>query len=230
MKRLLLTSAAAALIAGSANAVVLDTDIDSFGFAGTEITGTLTTDGYTPAPGETITSVTWTLTGLVGGTSAITIDNDSSSQETGSVETIARFNFDSSEIPTPSNPDFTVIAGTGNVTLAADDGDGTGAPDGGPDQDTFPVSGSDSISNTIGGSALLSGVNVSYFTQTGLTSFWPGGNADIQQETEAQVRLEIVYEGTREPVNGEIPLPASLPMLLGAMGGLGFLGWRRRKS
>ena len=50
MKRLFSRGAAAALIAGSASAVVLDTDVDSFGFAGTEISRTLTTDGYTPSP------------------------------------------------------------------------------------------------------------------------------------------------------------------------------------
>ena len=35
---------------------------------------------------------------------------------------------------------------------------------------------------------------------------------------------------TDRPVNGEIPLPASLPMLIGALGGLGFLSWRRRQG
>jgi hypothetical protein len=228
MKKLLLTSAAVALTTGAANAVVLHTDTDQFGFSGTEISGTLSTDGYTPLPGETITSVKWTLTGLIGGTSAITIDNDSDQEETGSVDTVARFNFDSLDFLTPANPDFTVVASTGSVTLAADDGDGSGPADGGPDQGTFAVSGSDMIMNTILGPALLGGASVDFFTQTGLSSFFAGGNADIQQLTQAQVQLEVVYEGTREM--GEIPLPASLPLLLAGMGGLGFLGWRRAKK
>ena len=38
----------------------------------------------------------------------------------------------------------------------------------------------------------------------------------------------ILLEPEEDP--NIIPLPASLPLLLGAMGGLGFLGWRSRKS
>jgi len=53
-----------------------------------------------------------------------------------------------------------------------------------------------------------------------------GGNFDLDQTTTAQITASIEYNFTPN----EIPVPAALPLMLTGLAGLGFMGWRRRKS
>jgi len=220
MNRFLLSAAAVALSAGMANAaiVVAETDVRSIGFDPTELGGTLSFDGFQGA--GTVVEVMVTFFGEIDGT--ITLTNNGGNTENFTATTNSQFFFSSTDVTVPGAPQVTASGGTAGLTSID------------PDETLIiPVAGDDELMDTIVGPGIvpfLSPFDIDIATLTGLTLLGGGGNLANSQSTDAFARVTVEYKIDDTPPPPTIPLPASLPLLLGALGGLGFLSWRKRQS
>lgn len=223
MKRLLFSTAAIALISGLASALtVTETDTLDTGTRGTELSETLSFDGFQGS--GTVVEVMLTLTGSVENDgdgiedSTIEVTNNASSSQDASAGTIADFFFSSTDLSVGLTNPAQVNALTGLQSLNAGE------------TKSFGVSGSQQSMDTFTGGDVgqfLTPFDIDVATLTGFFLSGGGGNISSNQTTFARGSVSVEYKVDNI---APIPLPASLPILIGAMGGLGFLGWRRRKG
>lgn len=237
MTKLLATSVAvAALIAGSAGAATFEaTNNPVTGQAdapfNTQNGGGLPVFTFDPifaTPGFLIhdavleIELTWTATGTING------GNDSG---TGIVTTLLDFDIQNSDFaslsgtlgaaPTDGGAEFET-AGTqvvGNVPANTDVAvDYSINPD--------PTTAQFSLNDNLG--LLSTGLSFSAQTLTLTTAgIVGGGSIDADVDTIVTADARII---TTEKLITAVPVPAALPLLLSAIGGLGFLGWRSRRA
>ncbi len=213
MRNLVLSAfAAGALLASPAQAVTISFT-DTLALQDVEISGTLSVPQFDPSLG-TLTGVTFTITGAIA--SILGVTNSGTNTITGAATTTVDFNVSSSVLSLPAMPDFSVVGSTGLVTL----GVGESA--------LFPVTGMNSISDSVAPSAAFIGggtVDLDFMTTTSFGGSGFGGDIIISQATDAGIMFEIEY--TFDAV--AIPLPATAPLLAAAAGMFLFLGRRRAR-
>lgn len=244
MKKLLLTSAVAALIAGPASAVV----IDNFDLPQNPAQQTADTPTNPPTNLDQDNG----LSGVIGQSRDIDVQNDS-----GNPAGTQANNF---------NGDFNVANGpccTGKAVLTWDGAENALESDAAEATvDTFGLGGVDLFAGTINNRFVFDLVDVdenwswqlelwdsdSLDSVSGSISDGQVGSVSIPFSSFSGIDFTnvgaIQFELATTELNGdiaiddfrtvgessEIPLPASLPMLLAGMGGLGFLGWRRARK
>lgn len=223
MKKLLFPTAAIALMSGLASALTIaETDTLDTGTLKTELSEILSFDGFQGT--GTVVEVMLTLTGSVENDgdgvddSTIKVTNNANSQQNGSAATLVDFFFSSTDLSVGLTNTSQVNAPTGLQSLNAGE------------TKMFGVSGSEQSMDTFTGGDIgqfLTPFDIDVATRTGFILSGGGGNISSDQTTFARGSVSVQYKVDNM---APIPLPASLPMLIGAMGGLGFLGWRRRKG
>lgn len=210
MKRYLIAAAVAAMVAPGAYAATVDeTQIETVGFAPTELNATLNFDGYTGS--GTVTEVKLGFRGVID--SDITIFNFAGTAQNFSAQTVSEFAYTS---PAGSQT-FDVAGATGPQTIA-----GGGTP-------SFEVEGDNSSSQTITGSGVapfLSPFTVDLLTETFIQITGGGGQVLGGQSTQGQGVVTVEYF-IDDPVV-PIPLPASALLMLAALGS--FVAFRRFKT
>lgn len=223
MKKLLFPTAAIALMSGLASALTIaETDTLDTGTLKTELSEILSFDGFQGT--GTVVEVMLTLTGSVENDgdgvddSTIKVTNNANSQQNASATTLVDFFFSSTDLSVGLTNPSQVNASTGLQSLNAGE------------TKMFGVAGSEQSMDTFTGGDIgqfLTPFNIDVATLTGFSLSGGGGNISSDQTTFARGSVSVQYKVDNM---APIPLPASLPMLIGAMGGLGFLGWRRRKG
>ncbi|MEM1343091.1 MAG: choice-of-anchor E domain-containing protein [Pseudomonadota bacterium] len=219
MKTLLFSAAAVALSFGYASAVTgtLDeTDTGSFGPSPTELSSaTIAIDGY--GGSGTLTHVEIEVVGSIVN-STIDLTNNGAGPELFEASTNITFLIGGDVTFAPST--FQASGGTGIQSLNAGE------------SGSFNVSGSNSLTEVFssGLALFLSPFDIESSTLTGLSLVGGGGNLANSQTTNAQVDVTVRYFIADTPPPPPIPLPAGLPLLLTALGGLTFIGWRGRKA
>jgi hypothetical protein len=136
---------------------------------------------------------------------------------------------------------FTLTTGGSQIVFGSSEIDVTDYPDTGNIADSFEVTASNlggaGSSNIPGWSVVLLYLSF-YFPNTTLASpDLPLTTIDAAKDYADYVQITLRQNGSSENyyIIGELgiastPIPAALPLFASALGGLGFLGWRRRKN
>lgn len=213
MRSLLLAGAATMAMAAAGHAATSGPFSDSVTAPTDLVDVVLSLPQFDPSLG-TLASIDWEFEGSIVGTIQLTNNNQTSSLVSASTQSTFFFSGPGGQ----PLANFSVSGSTGPQNLAAGE------------SSVFPVSGSDSLSGTLGPLAAFIGLgtlDVTVSTLTGILISGGGGNIASVQVTDATALFRLTYN-YEEDVD-VIPLPAAGWLLLTALGGLAVAG-RRRKA
>lgn len=95
------------------------------------------------------------------------------------------------------------------------------------DSQTLTLGAGDDLSDFIGAAGSTFLIDFYSIVETAFTG--GGGNLDFAVETMGNIFAEVSYSYDAAPVS-QVPLPASLPLILAGLGGLGLVSRRKRRA